>query len=126
MASHQAARDSSWSHSKDSADYPSSWRQRPYPRHRAGLHPGDGGARQSRPPGRIHLERLNAKTVTAVQPLIAPDALLCSDGVEVYASFSDNASGGAQPCGRTGGGGISHPACERVPQAVEVVDGAVP
>ncbi len=89
MASHQAARDSSWSHSKDSADYPSSWRQRPYPRHRAGLHPGDGGARQSRPPGRIHLERLNAKTVTAVQPLIAPDALLCSDGVEVYASFSE-------------------------------------
>ena len=48
-----------------------------------------GGARQSRPPGRIHLERLNAKTVTAVQPLIAPDALLCSDGVEVYASFSE-------------------------------------
>ena len=37
----------------------------------------------------FQLERLDAQTVKAVlQPLIAPDAVLCSDGAGVYASFS--------------------------------------
>ncbi|MCC0180071.1 IS1595 family transposase [Aeromonas hydrophila] len=37
----------------------------------------------------FQLERLNARAVKAVlQPLIAPDAVLCSDGAGVYASFS--------------------------------------
>ena len=34
-------------------------------------------------------ERLDAKTAQrALKPLIAPDAVLCSDGAGVYASFS--------------------------------------
>ena len=37
----------------------------------------------------FQLEQLNAKAVKAVlEPLIAPDAVLCSDGAGVYASFS--------------------------------------
>ena len=37
----------------------------------------------------FQLERLDAKTVQrALKPLIAPDAVLCSDGAGVYASFS--------------------------------------
>ncbi len=37
----------------------------------------------------FQLERLDAQTVKAVlQPFIAPDAVLCSDGAGVYASFS--------------------------------------
>ncbi|MNJ58378.1 hypothetical protein D3C77_540080 [compost metagenome] len=37
----------------------------------------------------FQLERLDARTVrTVLQPLIAPDAVLCSDGAGVYASFS--------------------------------------
>jgi hypothetical protein len=38
----------------------------------------------------FQLEQLNAKAVRAVlTPLIAPDAVLCSDGAGVYASFSE-------------------------------------
>ncbi len=102
MASHQAVREEGivevdetffWRRSKDSADYPPgppSWRQRPYPgtgpdyipvmvvQDRAG-HLAD-----------FQLERLNARAVKAVlEPLIAPDAVLCSDGAGVYASFSE-------------------------------------
>ncbi len=37
----------------------------------------------------FQLERLNARAVKAVlEPLMAPDAILCSDGAGVYASFS--------------------------------------
>ncbi len=37
----------------------------------------------------FHLEQLNARAVKAVlEPLITPDAVLCSDGAGVYASFS--------------------------------------
>lgn len=37
----------------------------------------------------FQLERLDARTVRRVlQPLIAPDAVLCSDGAGVYTSFS--------------------------------------
>lgn len=38
----------------------------------------------------FQLEQLNARAVKAVlEPLIAPDAVLCSDGAGVYASFSE-------------------------------------
>ncbi|MNJ40462.1 ISXO2-like transposase domain protein [compost metagenome] len=38
----------------------------------------------------FQLERLDALTVRAVlKPLITPDAVLCSDGATVYASFSE-------------------------------------
>ncbi|MGY3888058.1 IS1595 family transposase, partial [Aeromonas aquatica] len=38
----------------------------------------------------FQLERLDALTVRVVlKPLIAPDAVLCSDGAAVYASFSE-------------------------------------
>jgi hypothetical protein len=37
----------------------------------------------------FQLDKLDAQTVKAVlAPLIAPDAVLCSDGAGVYASFS--------------------------------------
>ena len=37
----------------------------------------------------FQLEKINAETVIAVsQPLMSPDAVLCSDGAGVYASFS--------------------------------------
>ncbi len=37
----------------------------------------------------FQLEQMNTKTVMAVlKPLIAADAVLCSDGAGVYASFS--------------------------------------
>ncbi|HHQ4552827.1 TPA: IS1595 family transposase, partial [Aeromonas veronii] len=37
----------------------------------------------------FQLEKINAETVIAVlKPLVSPDAVLCSDGAGVYASFS--------------------------------------
>jgi hypothetical protein len=37
----------------------------------------------------FQLEKMNAETVIAVlKPLVSPDAVLCSDGAGVYASFS--------------------------------------
>lgn len=50
----------------------------------------------------------------------------CRGVCEFQRGTGDNTPSGAQSSGRAGGGCISHPTCERVPQAIEGVDGAVP
>ena len=63
-------------------------------------------------------------------PLIAPDAVFCRDEAEVYASFSHQQGLTHQVVHNRAGdrvvGCLLHPACERLPQPVERMGGAVP
>lgn len=78
----------------------------------------------------FQLEQLNARAVKAVlaayRPGCRPVQRWCRGVCEFQRGTGDNTPSGAQPCGRASGGGVSHPTCERVPQAIEGVDGAVP
>ena len=100
-------------------------------RDRAGLHPGDGGAGQGWSPWQtFQLEKLDAETVRQVLTPPRADAVFCSDGAGVYASFSQAQGHNHQVVRNRQGNGnrgrVSHPACKRISPSAERVDGAIP
>ncbi len=66
---------------------------------------------------------------TVLEPLIAPDAVLCGDGAGVYVGYGGGRGITRKVVRNRAGGervvGAYHINTERVPQAIEGVDGAV-
>ena len=132
MASRQAVRErvssrpmrpSSWSRLKGNVVCPARPAivgQRPYPRHRVGLHPGDGGSGPGWHHADFQLEKMNAETVAVLAPLSAR-MRCCSDGAGCMPVSAKRRMTHQVARNRQGERvvGAYHPACERHHPAVE-------
>ena len=101
------------------------------PEEQAGLHPGDGGAGQSGPSGGFSVRTTECQdrqdgAQAAYRRGRGTLQRWCWGVCKFRSTARNNASGGAQPTRGASRGCVSHPACKRVPQAAERVDGAVP